>query len=66
MTSNKGSTTISENSAFETVLDKTCERLWRKKVQYSIRRLQELEADLTGMEQELDDFLCHKNESDKR
>ncbi|MDR3335337.1 MAG: hypothetical protein LBT13_10720 [Treponema sp.] len=64
MTSNKRLVTISDNSSFEAVLDKTCERLWGKKVQHSIRRIRELEADLTGMEQELDEWLRHKNEND--
>jgi hypothetical protein len=54
----KGSVIFSDNSSFEAVLDRTCERLWGKKVQYSIRRLRELEADLQNIEQELNAFLC--------
>jgi hypothetical protein len=42
------------------MLDQTCERLWGKKVQYALRRIQELDADLQGIEQELDAFLCQQ------
>ncbi|MDR2632280.1 MAG: hypothetical protein LBC51_01475 [Treponema sp.] len=47
----------SDSLSFDTLLDQTCERLWSKKVQYAIRRIQELEASLRSMEEELDAFL---------
>lgn len=48
---------LSNATSFETVLDQTCERLWGKKVRYSLRRLQELDSDLQNLEAELDVFL---------
>ncbi|MDR0721762.1 MAG: hypothetical protein LBF75_03050 [Treponema sp.] len=48
----------SENISFDALLDQTCERLWDKKVQYAMRRIQELEVRLQRMEEELDVFLC--------
>jgi hypothetical protein len=56
----KGPVIFSDNVSFETMLDKTCERLWGKKIQYSMRRIRELEANLQGIEQELDALLCQK------
>ena len=50
----------SEVPAFETMLDTTCERLREKHIQYSIRRLGEMDEELARLEKELDDFLCHK------
>jgi hypothetical protein len=48
---------VPDTDSFEAVLDRTCERLWEKKVQYSIKRIQELEVKLHDMEDELDKFL---------
>ncbi|MDR2518709.1 MAG: hypothetical protein LBD13_04770 [Spirochaetaceae bacterium] len=59
----KESVILSDNVSFESVLDKTCERLWGKKIQYSIRRIRELETTLQGLEQELD-TLCQKSTTD--
>lgn len=59
---NRESVIVSENVSFETVLDRTCERLWGKKVQYSIKRIRELESALLGIEQELDDVLRQKSD----
>ncbi|MDR0629020.1 MAG: hypothetical protein LBG24_05180 [Treponema sp.] len=50
----------SEHVSFDALLDQTCERLWDKKVQYAMRRIQELEGHLRSMEEELDAFLCQK------
>ncbi len=47
------------NVSFETILDKSCERMLGKKGQYSIARLVQMEANLVNMEKELDAFLCH-------
>lgn len=57
MTSEQKSVMLSNAASFETVLDQTCERLWGKKVRYSLRRLQELDRDLQNLEAELDVFL---------
>jgi hypothetical protein len=43
--------------SFEHIVEESCERLWDKKVQHSIRRIYELDAILGAMEQELDLFL---------
>jgi hypothetical protein len=47
---------LSRDPSFDQVLDETCERLWDKKVRYSLRRLQELEDILSKMEQELNEM----------
>ena len=47
--------------SFDTMLDSTFERLREKHIKYSIRRIEEMVAELAGIEKELDDFLCHKN-----
>jgi hypothetical protein len=40
--------------SFETVLDNTCERLLEKHIQYSIRRIREMDEELALIEMELD------------
>jgi hypothetical protein len=50
----------SDKVSFGAILDQACERLWDKKVQYAMRRIQELEAHLQSMEEELDAFLSQK------
>jgi hypothetical protein len=61
MVFNTKSVILSDRVSFDALLDQTCERLWEKKVQYAMRRIQKLEADLQCMEQELDAFfLCPK------
>jgi hypothetical protein len=57
MTSEQESVLLSNTTSFEMVLDQTCERLWGKKVRYSLRRLQELDSDLRNIEADLDVFL---------
>ncbi|MCL2809426.1 MAG: hypothetical protein FWD24_05095 [Treponema sp.] len=42
---------------FSDVVDKACEGLMERKIKYSIRRIQEMEDILSGLEQELDAFL---------
>jgi hypothetical protein len=51
----------SDKVSFDALLDQTCERLWGKKVQYAMRRIQELEGYLQSMEEELDAFLYQKS-----
>ena len=43
--------------SFEAVLDATCERLWERHVQYSIRRIREMEEELNAIEKALDEFM---------
>ena len=48
---------LKEAPAFETVLDTACERLREKHIQYSIRRIMEMEDELAMLEKELDEFI---------
>ena len=50
---------LTEEASFEAVLDAACERLWEKQVQYSIRRIKEMDEELLELEIELDEFLVH-------
>ena len=50
-----------KESSFETVLDTTCDRLWERKVQHSIRCISEMEEKLKGLEKDLDEFLAREN-----
>lgn len=50
---------LSDPPSFEELLDKTCERLWDKKKQYTLRRLRELDERLRGLEQELEQFFVN-------
>jgi len=43
--------------SFEDVLDVTCERLWERHVQYSVRRIQEMQEELDGFERALDEII---------
>jgi hypothetical protein len=52
---------FSNQPSFERIVEQSCERLWDKKVQHSIRRIHELEVVLSSMEQELDVFLKQCN-----
>ncbi|MFP3090380.1 hypothetical protein LQZ21_08645 [Treponema sp. TIM-1] len=48
---------LSDPSSFDDLLDKTCERLWDKKKQYTLRRLRELDDNLNSLEQELEQIV---------
>ena len=50
---------LTEEHSFEAVLDTACDRLSEKHIQYSIRRIRELEEKLAVLEKELDNFLGH-------
>jgi hypothetical protein len=52
---------ISEKTSFDAVLDETCDRLMDRQIQYSIRRIHEMEDHLGALERELDEFLLQKN-----
>jgi hypothetical protein len=47
---------LSDSPSFTSVLEKTCDRLWEKKIAHSMRRIGELEDNLRRLEQELDDL----------
>jgi hypothetical protein len=51
---------LTEDRSFYEALDSVCERLEDKQIQYSIRRLRELDQRLEEMEKELDDFLLRE------
>ena len=54
------SASISTDTSFSDIVDEACERLWDKQVQYSIRRIHEMEDILNALERELDQFLLTK------
>jgi len=47
--------------SFSDVVDEACEKLMDRQIKYSIRRIQEMEERLCGLERELDAFLFHKD-----
>jgi hypothetical protein len=49
--------TVSGNRSFEAMLDDVCDRLWDRKVSYSLRRIREMDAALAVMERELDELI---------
>ena len=57
MSSGDKPASISTDTSFSDVVDETCERLREKHVQYSIRRIHEMEDTLISLEHELDQFL---------
>jgi hypothetical protein len=61
MTPGEKSVTLSNHSFFEEVLDQTCDRLWDKKVRYSMRRIQEMEDYLDKLERELDALVLQRD-----
>ena len=61
MTSGKKPVTVSEKTSFSAVVDKACDRLLDQQARYSIRRIQEMESRLAGLERELDELLIHHN-----
>lgn len=46
--------------SFDSVLDTACRRLWETHIQYSIRRIQEMEGELDILEKELDEFIDYR------
>lgn len=51
---------IIEKHSFQTVLDSTCELLKEKHVEFSIRRIREMDEELQKFEKELDEFLAKR------
>ena len=56
---NPASTAV--DTSFNYIVDETCERLKDKQVQYSIRRIHEMEDKLSALEHELEQFLVAKS-----
>jgi hypothetical protein len=50
-------TAKNDSCTFSEVVDKACEKLMDRQIKYSIRRIQEMEVFLTGLEEELTSFL---------
>jgi len=50
---------LTDEPSFELVLDSACARLREKHIQYSLRRINEMEEILQCLEKELDDFIGH-------
>jgi len=48
---------LTEETSFEAVVDTAFERLNEKQIQYSLRRIREMDEVLAGIEKELNDFL---------
>jgi hypothetical protein len=61
MTLGKKSAAVSNIYTFSDVVDEACEKLMDRQIKSSIRRIQEMEERLCGLEQELDEFLFQKN-----
>jgi len=51
----------SPETTFEVVLDTTCDRLWEKRIQYSIKRINEMDEELNKLEKELEEFIGHSS-----
>jgi hypothetical protein len=51
---------VTEKPSFHEMLDSACDRLQDKQIQYSIRRLREMDHWLEELEKELDDFLLRE------
>jgi hypothetical protein len=47
-------------TSFEAVLETACERLREKYIEYSIRRIREMDDELTRLEKELDKFIGNR------
>jgi hypothetical protein len=52
---------VSSIISFSDLVDDACEKLMERQIKYSIRRIQEMEERLSGLERELDDFLFKRN-----
>jgi hypothetical protein len=60
VTGKKSEKTDENSCTFSDVVDKACEGLMDRQIKYSIRRIQEMEEILSGLEQELNVFLENK------
>jgi hypothetical protein len=64
MKSGEKAVALSNNLSFDMVLDRTCGRLRERQVQYSIRRIQNLEKRLAALERELDGLVILQTQRD--
>jgi hypothetical protein len=60
MMSDEDTVTLPGSPSFETMLDDICDRLWDRKVSYSLRRIQEMDAALAAMERELGELILRE------
>ena len=49
---------LTKEHYFNFVLDTACERLQEKQIEFSIRRINEMDEELMKLERELDEFLA--------
>ena len=54
---NVNSDTDTDESSFDELLDTTCWNLWEKRVEYSIRRIMEMDEELGRLEAELENSI---------
>jgi len=57
MTHENDSPVIAGDRLFDIMLDTACDRLREKHIQYSIKRIDEMDEELRQLEKELDDFM---------
>ena len=57
MTVEKRPIIMSGDTSFEAVLNSACERLWSKQTQCVLRRISEMNEELSKLEKELDQFI---------
>jgi len=60
MVSDKNLFLLTGESSFEEILYSACERLEEKRIQFSIRRIREMDNVLTALEQEIEEFISKK------
>ena len=56
MTYEKYPLAYTETQSFDCILDTACDRLREKHIQYSIKRIREMDEELIKIEKELDEF----------
>jgi hypothetical protein len=57
MSAGEDTLTTLEQDSFEALLDRTCSRLWDRKLRYSLKRIRELAEVLDRMDRELEELL---------
>ena len=57
MTHENDTPVIAGDRLFDIMLDTACDRLREKHIQYSIKRIDEMDEELRQLEKELDDFM---------
>lgn len=54
---------ISTDVSFADVIDETCDRLMDRQIQFSIRKIHEMEESLSALEQELNEIILARSGS---